>query len=74
MKLFHKTSVLSIHKIQSGYQSFRARVRYILSTTGNATLEDFLDEDSLYAYYRNGESAEYVAEAINGPYMEFEND
>ncbi|MCQ2064168.1 MAG: hypothetical protein MJY99_12615 [Fibrobacter sp.] len=74
MKFFHKTSALSIYKISSGFQSFKTRIREILSATSHATLEDFLDDDSLYAYYRNGESAEFVAASISGPCSESEDE
>lgn len=68
MKLLHKTSAISFYLIHTGFQSFKSRLREILSTTSNATLEDYVDDDTLCAYYRNGDSPEFVAAAIIGPY------
>lgn len=45
----------------SGFQMFKIRVREVLDATSGINLEDFLDDDNLHAYYRNGYSAEFVA-------------
>lgn len=51
----------------SGFQMFKIRVREVLDATSGINLDDFLDDDNLHAYYRNGYSAEFVAAALWNP-------
>jgi len=64
MKLFHKTSALSFYLIHSGFKAFKTRVKEELAVAGGGNLDDFIDDDSLHAYYRNGDSPDYVAAAL----------
>lgn len=64
MKLFHKTSALSFYMIHSGFRAFKARVKEELDAAGGGNLDDLLDDDSLHAYYRNGDSPDYVAASL----------
>ena len=64
MKLFHKTSALSFYMIHSGFKAFKVRVKEELDSMGGGNLDDFIDDDSLHAYYRNGDSPAYVAAAL----------
>ena len=72
MKLFHKTSALSFYMIHSGFMAFKARVKEELDATGGGNLDDLLDDDSLHAYYRNGDSPDYVAASLWNPALEEE--
>lgn len=54
----------------SGFQLYKARIREVLDATSGVNLDDFLDDDSLRAYYRNGDSAEFVAAALCTPGLE----
>ncbi|MBR4558154.1 MAG: hypothetical protein IKO21_01075 [Fibrobacter sp.] len=64
MKLFHKTSALSFYLIHSGFMAFKTRVKEELDSMGGDNLDDLLDDDSLHAYYRNGDSPSYVAASL----------
>lgn len=54
----------------SGFQLFKARVKEVLDATSGVNLDDFLDDDHLHAFYRNGDSAEFVAAALWNPAVE----
>lgn len=51
----------------SGFQHYKTRVREVLDATSGVNLDDFLDDDNLHTYYRNGDSAEFVAAALWNP-------
>lgn len=70
MKLFHKTSALSFYMIHSGFKAFKARVKEELDAAGGANLDDIIDDDSLHSYYRNGDSAAFVAASLCNPMLE----
>lgn len=74
MKLLHKTSAISFYLIHTGYETFKNRIREILNATSQLNLEDFVDDDCLCLYYRNGDSPEYVAATIIGPDIECDDD
>lgn len=67
MKIFQKTPALSFYLLHTGFSSFKARIKEVLDAQGNANLEDFIDDDSLRSYYRNGESPEFVAASLWNP-------
>ena len=73
MYLLHKTSATPSHLIHTGFQAFKCRLREILSATSGLTLEDYIDDESLCTYYRNGDSPEYIAAAIIGPDMDIDS-
>ena len=73
MKLLHKTSAIPFYLIHTGFQAFKCRLREILSATSGLTLEDYIDDESLGTYYRNGDSPEYIAAAIIGPDMDIDS-
>ncbi|MCQ2096923.1 MAG: hypothetical protein MJY87_03145 [Fibrobacter sp.] len=64
MKLLHKTSALSFYMIHTGFMAFKARIREILNATSDTNLEDMVDDDALHAFYRSGESPEFVAATL----------
>ena len=66
MNLLHKTSAISFYKIQSGFVAFKSRIREVLGATSEINLDDVMNDDDLYSFYRNGESADFVAAAIGG--------
>lgn len=66
MKLLHKTSAISFYMIHSGFHAFKSRISEELSSTCGINLEDVMDDDDLYSFYRNGDSADFVAAAIGG--------
>lgn len=61
MKMFHKTPSLSMYLINSGFQSYKKRIVEELGATSDVNLEDYIDEDSLYGFYRSGESPDFIA-------------
>ena len=73
MKLLHKSSAIPFYLIHTGFQAFKSRLREILSATSGLTLEDYIDDESLCTYYRNGDSPEYIAAAIIGPDMDIDS-
>jgi hypothetical protein len=73
MKLLHKTSAIHFYLLHTGFLSFKRRLSEILSATSGLTLEDYIDDESLCTFYRNGDSPEYIAAAIIGPDMEFDS-
>lgn len=67
MKLLRKTSAISFYKIHTGFQAFKNRIREELnSTSSGVNLDDVLNDDDLYSFYRNGESADFVAASLGG--------
>jgi len=70
MKLLHKTSALSFYLIHSGFKAFKNRVKEELAASGGGNLDDFIDDDSLHAFYRNGESPDYVAASLWNPVLD----
>ncbi|MCF0223155.1 MAG: hypothetical protein HUK20_02705 [Fibrobacter sp.] len=54
----------------SGYQLFKTRVKEVLDATADVNLDDVLDDEHLHAYYRNGDSAEFVAASLWNPALE----
>lgn len=70
MKFFHKTSALSFYMIHSGFMAFKARVKEELAAAGGGNLDDYIDDDSLHTFYRNGDSAAFVAASLWNPMME----
>lgn len=49
----------------SGFQLFKIRIKEVLDATSSVNLDDFLDDDNLHTYYRNGYSAEFVAALLS---------
>lgn len=74
MKLLHKTSTLSFYRIHTGFLTFKNRIKEILNATSKINLEDLIDDDSLCAFYRNGDSADFVAATIIGPSFDLDDD
>lgn len=72
MRFFHKTSALSFYMIHSGFKAFKDRIKEELAATGGGNLEDLLDDESLHAYYRNGDSPDFVAATLWNPALEEE--
>ena len=70
MKLFHRTSALSFYMIHSGFKAFKMRVKEELDSMGGGNLDDLLDDDRLHAFYRNGDSPDYVAASLCPPAFE----
>ena len=67
MKLLHKTSSIPFYMIHSGFVAFKRRIREELgTTTSEINLDDVLNDDDLYSYYRTGDSPDYVVAAIAG--------
>lgn len=67
MKLLHKTSAISFYRIHTGFQAFKNRIREELSSrTSGVNLDDVLNDDDLYSFYRNGDSADFVAASLGG--------
>lgn len=74
MKPFHKTSAMTFYLINSGFKAFKNRIREELSSISNVPLESLIDDSSLQCYYRSGESADFVAASLAGPYIDFDDD
>ena len=74
MNLLHKTSAISFSLLHSGFLTFKNRVRAILSATSGTNLEDYMDDDQLCCFYRNGDSPEFVAATVIGPYCDGEDE
>lgn len=51
----------------SGFQMFKIRIKEVLDSTSGINMDDFLDDDHLHSFYRNGYSAEFVAAALAAP-------
>ncbi|MBO7413595.1 MAG: hypothetical protein J6U20_08040 [Fibrobacter sp.] len=67
MNLLHKTSAISFYKIHSGFVAFKRRIREELGATASeVNLEDVMNDDDLYSFYRNGDSPDFVAATIGG--------
>ena len=65
MKLVHKTSTASLYYLfHPGFQTFKERIKDELTSTSSVNLEDVMDDSNLYAYYQQGESADFVAACI----------
>ena len=65
MKLFHKTQAVALYYLfHPGFQAFKERVKDELNSTSGINLEDIMDDSNLYAYYQQGESADFVAACI----------
>ena len=65
MKLFHKTPAAALYYLfHPGFQTFKERIKDELTTTTSVNLEDVMDDSNLYAYYQQGESADFVAACI----------
>ena len=74
MKPIHKTSAITFYLINSGFKAFKNRIREELSAISNVPLESLIDDSGLQSYYRSGESADFVAACLAGPYIEFDDD
>lgn len=74
MKPFHKTSATTFYLINSGFTAFKNRIREELSALSSVPLESLIDDSILQNYYRCGESADFVAASLAGPYIEFDDD
>jgi hypothetical protein len=65
MKLFHKTQTAALYYLfHPGFQTFKERIKDELTSTSSVNLEDVMDDSNLYAYYQQGESADFVAACI----------
>ena len=73
IRLLCRGNSYTFYLIHTGFQAFKSRLREILSATSGLTLEDYIDDESLCMYYRNGDSPEYIAAAIIGPDMDFDS-
>ena len=74
MRLLHKDSTIALRLFHPGFEVFRERLQAILNTSCGILLEDVIDDDSLCAYYRNGDSPEFVAETITGTGLDNDED
>lgn len=64
MKMFQKTQTAALYYLlHTGFQAFKARIKDELTST-SINLEDIMDDSNLYAYYQQGESADFVAACI----------
>ena len=65
MKLLQKTSATALYYLfHPGFQTFKERIKDELTSTSGVNLEDVMDDSNLYAYYQQGESADFVAACI----------
>ena len=65
MKMFQKTQTAALYYLlHTGFQAFKARIKDELTSTSGVNLEDIMDDSNLYAYYQQGESADFVAACI----------
>lgn len=64
MRLLRKTPAIPFHLLKSGFQAFKARVKEELDTSGSVNLDDVIDDEDLRTFYRNGDSAAFVAAAL----------
>ena len=66
MKMLHKTQTAALYYLlHTGFQTFKARIKDELTSTSGINLEDIMDDSNLYAYYQQGESADFVAACIS---------
>jgi hypothetical protein len=66
MNILRKPVSLSISLLTSGFQAFKTRIRQELQLRRGVNLEDFADDESLYAFYLRGEPEDYVLDALCG--------
>ncbi len=66
MKILHKPVSLSLYLLSSGFQSFKKRISQELQLRRGVNLEDFADDESLYAFYLRGEPEDYVLDTLCG--------
>ena len=65
MKMFQKTQTAALYYLlHTGFQAFKARIKDELTSTSGINLDDIMDDSNLYAYYQQGESADFVAACI----------
>ena len=65
MKMLQKTQTTALHYLfHTGFQTFKERIKDELTSTSGVNLEDIMDDSNLYAYYQQGESADFVAACI----------
>ena len=65
MKLLQKTPATALYYLfHPGFQTFKERIKDELTSTSGVNLEDVMDDSNLYAYYQQGESADFVAACI----------
>lgn len=66
MKLLHKTPKAALYYLfHPGFQTFKERIKDELTSTSGINLDDVVDDSNLYAYYQQGESADFVAACIS---------
>ena len=65
MKMLQKTQTTALYYLfHTGFQTFKERIKDELTSTSGVNLEDIMDDSNLYAYYHQGESADFVAACI----------
>ena len=65
MKMLQKTQTTALYYLfHTGFQTFKERIKDELTFTSGVNLEDIMDDSNLYAYYQQGESADFVAACI----------
>ena len=65
MKMLHKTQTAALYYLfHTGFQTFKERIKDELTSTSGVNLEDVMDDSNLYAYYQQGELADFVAACI----------
>ena len=65
MKMLQKTQTTALYYLfHTGFQTFKERIKDELTSTSGVNLEDVMDYSNLYAYYQQGESADFVAACI----------
>ncbi|SHK99676.1 MULTISPECIES: hypothetical protein [unclassified Fibrobacter] len=65
MKMLQKTQTTALYYLfHTGFQTFKERIKDELTSTSGVNLEDVMDDSNLYAYYQQGESADFVAACI----------
>ena len=66
MKLLQKTPKAALYYLfHPGFQTFKERIKDELTSTSGINLDDVVDDSNLYAYYQQGESADFVAACIS---------
>jgi hypothetical protein len=66
MKILHKPASLSLTLLSSGFQTFKRRISQELMLRKGVNLEDYTDDEGLYAFYLRGEPENYVMDALCG--------
>ncbi len=66
IKILHGPVSLSLHFLSSGFLAFKKRISQELQLRRGVNLEDFAEDETLYAFYLRGEPEDYVLDALCG--------